>query len=270
MKKILLTVLMIIAAIPMVLAQGNRSILKIRLSDNSPITVAVDRRYYDEHNRVITIGNFPAGRHTVRVFRWSSKARRRVLVYDGVIRLQPGTMSYMVIDRYSGVARFTNSKITRGQIYKDDDRSLYDWDRNNGYRNDQNGDDIYNDNRRHDDDRNGNYNDDNGYGNYNNDYGNSGNQMRANDMEDLRTRVSDRITDTDKMKLMQSVLANRYYTTDQVRQMLSWISFESTRLEFAKWAYANVTDKRNYWKLEDQFTFGSSKDEFNDYISNKR
>jgi hypothetical protein len=43
-------------------------------------------------------------------------------------------------------------------------------------------------------------------------------------------------------------------------------SFESTRLDFAKFAYAYTLDLRNYYKLNDAFTFESSIDDLDKYI----
>ena len=86
------------------------------------------------------------------------------------------------------------------------------------------------------------------------------------DVNDLKARVNDRVTDIEKMKLMKSVLDSRNVNSTQVREMMSWLAFESSRLDFAKWAYSRAVDKQDYWKLEDAFTFSSSKDEFNEYI----
>jgi hypothetical protein len=89
-------------------------------------------------------------------------------------------------------------------------------------------------------------------------------------MSDLKRRVDDRIGDSDKQKLVEGVLKDRRYTTEQMRSMLSWFSFESTKVAVAKWGYDNVSDKQNYWKLESEFTFTSSKEEFNSYINGRR
>jgi hypothetical protein len=88
-------------------------------------------------------------------------------------------------------------------------------------------------------------------------------------MEDLRSRVAARITDSDKEKLMKTALDGRTVTTDQVRDMLGWLSFDDTKLDFAKWAYSSVSDRQNYWKLEDAFSFSATKDEFNKSIRNR-
>ncbi len=46
--------------------------------------------------------------------------------------------------------------------------------------------------------------------------------------------------------------------------MLSFSRY--TRLDFAKYAYAYTLDLRNYYKLNDAFTFESSIDELDKYI----
>ncbi len=99
-----------------------------------------------------------------------------------------------------------------------------------------------------------------------NDHYEHDNQLLNDDLKDLQARVEGRITDTERLKLMKSVLAERAFYSVQVRTMLGWMSFESSKLDFAKWAYERVIDKKDYWKLEDVFTFSSSKDEFNKHI----
>lgn len=93
------------------------------------------------------------------------------------------------------------------------------------------------------------------------------NILTDDDLTDLKARVDDRITDTEKLKLMKSVLAERTYYSVQVRRMMDWLTFEGSKLDFAKWSYDKALDKQDYWKLEDAFTFSNSKDEFNNYIS---
>lgn len=95
------------------------------------------------------------------------------------------------------------------------------------------------------------------------------NILTDNDLTDLKARVDDRITDTEKLKLMKSVLEQRTYYSVQVRRMMDWLTFEGSKLDFAKWSYDKALDKQDYWKLEDAFTFSNSKDEFNNYISSR-
>jgi hypothetical protein len=46
-------------------------------------------------------------------------------------------------------------------------------------------------------------------------------------------------------------------------------SFDKNRLEFAKRAYKNCVDKRNYYLLNDAFDFDSYARQLNDYIRNR-
>ena len=247
-----------------------RSFLKVRLTDNTPISVAIDRRFYNEENSVITVRNFPSGRHYLRVFRWSEREQRNMIIYEGDIRLQPGVYSSVIIDRRSGLARINNRRMNRDF----NDSYVYDWDRNEHYRDRDNWNDDRNNNTNDDEYFNStNNNNHNNQGNYGS--SNSNNNippicMNTQDFSDLHARVVDRMTDTDKLKLLQSVLKNRFISTEQAKQIIDWMSFESTKLEFAKWAYDNISDKNNYWKLESEFTFESTKSEFNEFLSGKR
>ena len=92
----------------------------------------------------------------------------------------------------------------------------------------------------------------------------------AKDLNDLKTRADGRITDTEKLKLLKSVLSDYTYSSAQVRTITGWLAFEDSKLNFAKWSYDKITDKQDYWKLEDIFTYSTSKDEFNKFIKKKR
>ncbi len=157
---------------------------------------------------------------------------RAKLLYTGRIRIDAGTVTHCVVDRQTGRMRTRTMDIE--DAYLD-----YDQPDNN---------DRYNDNDRH---------------------GRNSNVLNNEDLNDLKNRADDRITDTEKLKLMKSVLEQRAYYSVQVRTMMDWLAFESSKLDFAKWSYERALDKQDYWKLEDVFTFSSSKDEFNQYISSR-
>ena len=79
--------------------------------------------------------------------------------------------------------------------------------------------------------------------------------------------VQARTTDPDKGMLLERELDGKVLRTAQVREILGWLSFESTRLGFAKWAYGKVSDPEQYRTLEDVFVFSSSKEEFREAIN---
>jgi hypothetical protein len=236
MSRLVYTLLFVVTAFTPAMAQySQRSVLEIRMNDHEPIVVSVDNRYYDRHGRTITIGNLPRGWHDLRVYEYLEYKKgggRAKLLYTGRIRIEAGTVTNCVVDRQTGRMRIRTMDIEDAYL---------DYD--------QPDNDRYNDNndRR---DRNSNI-------------------LNNQDLNDLKARVDDRITDTEKLKLMKSVLEQRTYYSVQVRTMMDWLAFEGSRLDFAKWSYDKVLDKQDYWKLEDMFTFSSSKDEFNEYISSR-
>jgi hypothetical protein len=209
--------------------------IRVKLSTNQMLAVSIDDRYYERRGTSLTIGDIPAGKHYLKVYNYrvgrSGNGRANV-VYSGYVVLKPNSFNTCIVDPFQ---RKMTMRTTQ----------TFDRDDNDNYEN---------------------WNDDGNDRNYNDNHSNA---MRNQDVTELGVRVKDRMTDSDKDKLMRSVLANKTYYTEQLRTMMGWLSFESTKLEFAKWAYDNTIDKENYWKLEDIFSFSSSKNELTDYVQQK-
>lgn len=60
---------------------------------------------------------------------------------------------------------------------------------------------------------------------------------------------------------------NYFFTTAQVKQLISLINAEDNRLELAKLSYKTITDPENFTQLNDLFTRQSSKDELAAYVN---
>lgn len=75
-------------------------------------------------------------------------------------------------------------------------------------------------------------------------------------------------TDTRKAVTRQGI-TERCITTDQAIELLSFYVFESDRLEMAKTLFDYVGDKEHYYKINEVFSFQSSVNELNRYISHK-
>lgn len=245
MKRLFSTLLLVFAGIALYAQGGARSVLRFKLSDDSRLAVSIDNRYYDKQGRSITVGDLPAGRHYIKIYKYmpyndarGGKARE---VYRGGIRISSGTITNFTYDMRDGKL-YANTEFLDGS-YRDDndgrnDHDAYGRDRRDDHRR---SDDMY---------YTRNWTDD--------------------DMRDLKKRVEERITDSDKLKLIQSVLKDRRYTTEQMRSMINWLSFDDSKVNLAKWGYDFVSDRQNYWKLESEFTFSGSKDDFNTYINGRK
>jgi hypothetical protein len=256
--------------------QGNISVLKLRLSDRSPIAVSLDGRYIDQGTTSLTMDGIRPGIHRIEIYA-DNDGRRPVRVFTGTLRLRAGTVNIGIVDVYNRGLKLRTRPLDDGDIGERDrvgSRSSLNRNSNNeeghsvqeegGDREDRSDprDDVYDGGRVSDNGE--------GYGSFprgreNHDEARR-NAMSQADIDDLRQRVSSLTTDSDKEQLLKRALQDDRLYSDQVRQMLGWLSFESTRLEFAIWAYDHVMDQENYWKLEDTFDFSSSKKEFKQAI----
>ncbi|MEP6595657.1 MAG: DUF4476 domain-containing protein [Ginsengibacter sp.] len=63
--------------------------------------------------------------------------------------------------------------------------------------------------------------------------------------------------------------SNNYFSTSQIRQLLTLITSENDRLDLAKLSYRSVTDSSNFTQLYDLFKTQESKDELNNFLRTK-
>ncbi|MBL7702275.1 MAG: DUF4476 domain-containing protein [Ferruginibacter sp.] len=72
--------------------------------------------------------------------------------------------------------------------------------------------------------------------------------------------------DDTKLSTAKTVVSKNCLSTDQVLKICKLFSFEDNKLAFAKHAYRYTTDKKNYFKLVDVFTFSANKEALNNFI----
>ncbi len=70
-----------------------------------------------------------------------------------------------------------------------------------------------------------------------------------------------------KLSTAKSILSSNCVSTDQVIAICKLFGFEESKLDFAKFAYAKTTDRGNYFKVANVFSFDASKTDLNDFIS---
>ncbi len=64
----------------------------------------------------------------------------------------------------------------------------------------------------------------------------------------------------------QAIRQHGAISTSQVAALINLMSFESSKLELAKYAYTYTTDRHNYFRIFDAFSFDSSVRELSNYI----
>ena len=75
-----------------------------------------------------------------------------------------------------------------------------------------------------------------------------------------------RFTD-DKMRMFNSVSKDRCFNVEQIRAISKQFPFDDEKMIVIKSSYAKCTDRPNYYKLVDEVTFSSNKDNLRNYIS---
>jgi hypothetical protein len=241
-------------------------ILRVRLTDNFPITLALDGRYFEKHGSHLTIGDLPPGRHQLKIYTYSLRrdgTAKAHLVFEGRIKVFANDATNLVYDQVSG-----DMHIFAGP---------------DNYENEPQ-DNVMNHRRMEPDGA-------NTQAELTPEEHAPALQPKTDTMEkvvpaDLSKpkfpalskdginkagiKINALVTDTDKLKLMQSEMAKKAFTTAQLQVMLTWLSFESSRVEFAKWAFDHTLDKEKFSKIADQLKYQDSKEELLQFLKSRK
>lgn len=277
MKKIFL---LSVICLLQIISFAHGSMLRIRENRGRTISVVVDGRRFQKMARVLTIGDLPAGMHRIKVYAYNVNGysyRNGTMIYAGTIETHPGKIYYCSLDG-NGMAIEENCCLDNyGHWNQNDNWDNWDSD-NNCWNNNQNwkNDDRY----KHDDDY---------YHSWNNK--NDNDNWRKNSQEKYRDQYNDHNWDdyagmmsngrfdllieqirkasfeSSKVSVANTGLKGNKISVDQLIRILREFTFESTKLDFAKNCYRSVTDKKNYFLVNDTFTFQSSKDDLNEFLT---
>lgn len=90
--------------------------------------------------------------------------------------------------------------------------------------------------------------------------------MNPHDYDDACQIISNESFDSSKLSLAKQVVSTNPMTASQILGICKLFSFESNKLEFAKFAYGFCVDPNKYFLLNDAFNYESSKRELNEFI----
>jgi CheY-specific phosphatase CheX len=71
-------------------------------------------------------------------------------------------------------------------------------------------------------------------------------------------------------EVARSIASQNCLTVAQIRQLVEVFTFESDKLEMAKFCYDRCVEPQNYYMLNSVFTFESSVSELTNYVSGRR
>lgn len=245
MKKFLSLVVVIFFSIASIWAQrSDRSVMRIRLSDNSPLMVTINNRDFKKVGRTVTIGDIPRKRQSIQVYKFRPYADgnggKAELVYSGTVKIQKGGTYDCVVDT-------RNRKFRMRQV-----RSLQPIAAavNSGPRNTPA---IQNKGPESEEavfelppDR----------------------SVPAH-LQSLKKSMDKEDADSKKLSVAQQYVASNNVNTQEVQQIADWIFFDDNRLLFVKSAYAKVSDKQNFGRLAGIFTLDESKKDFDSFMRGK-
>jgi Domain of unknown function (DUF4476) len=259
-------------------AGWNQSRLIIKSMKADPIGVFINGNRVENNNNNIRLNDLQAGTYRVEIYNTARRGglfgnNKGKLIYNEMVRIRQGMQTDIVIN-YNDRVTIEESPLdnrypgTVGGGCNNDDG--YD-DRNRGWNNndDRRRNRDYNRDRRG---RNRDWNNNGGSWNSNGNPGNSNwnRQMDNQTFEYLKQSIRRESFDDNKFEIMQSVLKNNAVSSYQVKELLELMSFDSKRLQAAKYAYQFTTDRDRYFVVYDAFDFGSTKSELARYINNYR
>jgi hypothetical protein len=93
--------------------------------------------------------------------------------------------------------------------------------------------------------------------------------MSGSDFEAAKKLVAAKGFDETRFSVAKQVAGSNCLTSVQVKELMQLMSFEQTRLDFAKFAYGKTYDPGNYFRVNEAFQFEGSVEELNKFISGK-
>ena len=274
-----------------------KSMLTIRSADRGDIRVVIDGRRFEPNRNFMRLQSLQPGQHRIKIYREKNNGffdifgRRYEVVFNGSIHIRPRTSVLIAVDRFGRTTvqehrlNDWNSRDDRRYNDRDDrdynDRDGRDYNDRDG-RNRDNGDYKTDNNKEWD---NGDWNKGNDFdfdrdgrqGDYDNgrdnrDFNDKGYKNTINDYEfsNVLRSMEKEWFENNRTKSASQIISTNYFTAAQVKQLLQLFTFENNKLDLAKQAYGKTVDQRNYFMIDDVFSFSSSKDELARYIRSSR
>lgn len=256
------------------------SSLRLLLPNTGEHTVIIDNVPYRNVYERFRMDQLRPGNHRLKVVSLFVSPRGRVLerrvIYNGAVFIPGNAKVWARVGRNGRLVIERTYQYERGRGYYDGDhrRERRDYDRNRYHYDEYYDEDWYG------------YNEGGSREEYAGNASRDNDFNRSRDGRDYRNEEryeSDRESDqqfsntlnairkqsfdTERLKIAKNAVASGSYNSREISEITRLFSFESTRLEFAKFAYRYTTDPKNYVLVQDAFTFSSSVSELQDYIT---
>jgi hypothetical protein len=179
-------------------------------------------------------------------------------------KLNYGALSYNFSPYYRG--RFNEFLLRNNINCTHDDFNNRGCNNNSGYN--SKGGYYNNDNNQNQNQNGGNYSYQNNYTSNNHNHTNI-NLMSESDLASLKNAVNSQSFTAEKLTVMKQGVNGRMITSAQAAELIKLHTFESEKLEAAKYLYDYTTDKENYYQVNSVFSFKSSVNELDTFLAKK-
>ncbi|MBI4646812.1 MAG: DUF4476 domain-containing protein [Bacteroidia bacterium] len=211
-----------------------RSSLTLSMYEQGLYTVILDNQTITKATAIFSFNNIWSGVYLLKVIRQDPNSFNHLgfteTIYEGYIEIPDDSRVYASIDRYGELRIVKVKPLYAGPLHNDMNNSI----------------DSY-------------------HSHYDNEYNNYYSSQAG--FELLRQTILDASFDSDKLKIAKQAAISGRLSSMKVLAIIELFTFESTKLSFAKFAYQYVVDRENYYIVNNAFTFSSTIDELNEYIS---
>ncbi len=270
-RKITLLSIIVLATLSSFAFRGE-SRLHLNLFDDGNFTVVVDgQRYMDVRGKLLVTGLTP-GTHRVRVVKHFHNRRghrvdRNVLFVGNInVPFRSAVFAHLTNNnrlRVREIRRLPSPRYNRGRNHRNYGNRGYgnngrDYNYRDGYGN--RGNRGYHD----------------GYGHRRGGTSNQGDVNRGprgnrgNSFNYLKFTLKQTSFDKDRLRIAKQYANNQRLNSAEVAKIMDEFSFESSRLNFAKFAWHKVVDPQNYFNVNRAFSFSKSIRELDRYIVNNQ
>ncbi len=233
-------------------------------------TITIDGMYYRVAGNNFVMPTLRDGRHYLVIESYQQGRGRNhrpmpVVLYNGCLSVSACSDVFASVDMYGFhvdrvVAQRYENRGRRGHYHYryNDNNNRYD----EYYEDDNNNrEDHQYKNRDNDEDWNGRGGNRGGNGRYNRESGYQNKYMGNEEFGRLKSSIQNASFESTKSNIAKHGMVNNDLSIDQIAEILRLFTFESTKLEVAKYAFNYTSDKSQFYQLADEFTFDSNKNE---------
>jgi hypothetical protein len=237
LNKIFFALLFFTALCSNVFSQG--AFLQLSLYDDSEFSVTLDNTSLSAGNYA-EFDNVSPGEHILKVVRESANVpAEEDVIFNGKIKIPAGD-SYAVIDEYNTFLIYKKKKYNYNRLTISGDGikkcgTTGTEQKESEY--------VYDECKN--------------------------NVMKKENFDDLRSEINNRNFEQSNITILKSALEKNFVSSEQLKELLGYFTFENNKLEIAKYSYKRVCDQKNFFKVYEAFTFDSSIEELKNYISGK-